>query len=213
MTGIDKIKETLFVSTNLTGKMEGMVAISSACSNNPNCEKLSQIEGSICSKCYARTGLSYRKNVRDRYEINGEILSSGIIPWDELPFINALVLRFETHGDLHNETHLQNFINIAKKNPQTKFSLWTKQYDIAYEYFKVNKAPKNFTLIISSLMINHEMDITKYKALGVKTKGFTVYDKGYAEENKININCGAKDCKSCLRCYTGTSTHIRELLK
>lgn len=65
--------ELLKVSNALTGKMEGMTAITSSMTNNVNCQKLAQCNGSICQHCYSKTAMSYRKNVRQCYEKNGKI--------------------------------------------------------------------------------------------------------------------------------------------
>ena len=147
--------DLLKVSNALTGKMEGMTAITSSMTNNVNCQRLAQCNGSICQHCYSKTAMSYRKNVQQCYEKNGKILSENIIPKNQLPFINSQYCRFESHGDLHNETHLENFINIAKKNPHCQFALWTKQYKIILDYFKTHKQPKNLNIVISSLMVNN----------------------------------------------------------
>ena len=47
---------------------------------------------------------------------------------------------------------------------------------------------------------------------------FTVYSASYALENNININCGAKHCLTCLKCYKGMNRnksviYINEILK
>lgn len=207
-------KQLLKVSTNLRGKMTGMTVVTSACTNNPHCEKLAKIEGSICSHCYARRSLSYMKGPREAYVKNGILLSSGIIPKEELPYINAEFCRLESHGDLINETHLENYVNLCKKNRHCKFSLWTKQIGIIESYFATHKAPKNLTIIFSSLMVNKQMDIQKYKDMGLKCKVFTVYDKPYLKEHKdVVINCGARSCITCQKCYTSKEEVINEIQK
>lgn len=205
--------ELLKVSDSLTGKMEGMTVITSSMTNNANCQKLAQCEGSICQHCYSKTAMSYRKNMQQCYERNGRILSESIIPKNQLPFINSLYCRFESHGDLHNEIHLENFINIAKKNPHCQFALWTKQYDIILHYFKTHKQPKNFNIVLSSLMLNIPIDTTPFEALGLKVKTFTVWDKETSKS--VNINCGKKNCIDCLICYKKNSkvTAVNETIK
>ena len=207
-------KQLLKVSTNLRGKMTGMTVITSACTNNPHCEKLAKIEGSICSHCYGMRGLSYMRGPREAYTKNGILLSSGIIPKEELPYVNAEFCRLESHGDLINETHLENYVNLCKKNRHAKFSLWTKQWHIVENYFTTHKAPKNLTIIFSSLMVNKQMDIQKYKDMGLKCKVFTVYDKKYLKEHKdVIINCGARSCLTCQKCYTSKEEVINEIQK
>lgn len=207
-------KQLLKVSTNLRGKMTGMTVITSACTNNPHCEKLAKIDGAICQHCYAQRSLSYMKGPREAYVKNGILLSSGIIPKEELPYVNAEFCRLESHGDLINETHLENYVNLCKKNRHCRFSLWTKQWHIVENYFATRKAPKNLTIIFSSLMVNKQMDIQKYKDMGLKCKVFTVYDKKYLKENKdVVINCGARSCITCQKCYTSKEEVINEIQK
>ena len=205
----------LSVTTRMTGKMIGMTAISSSMLNNPNCAILAKIKGTVCQKCYSKTALSYRQKANNCYTQNGEILSQSIIPKNQLPFINATFARLETHGDLINTTHLQNFINLCKKNPQCFFVLWSKQYQIILDYFKENKPPKNFRLVVSSLMLNKQINLKRFKELGLDCKVFTVYDKKCTKECNIKINCGGKNCIDCQLCYNKNSKtkEIKELLK
>lgn len=190
-------KDLLKVSTNLRGKMSGMTVITSSCKGNPHCEKLAQIKGSICEHCYAMRGLSYMRGPREAYTKNGELLSSDIIPTRELPFINATYCRLESHGDIINETHLENYMRICRHNPQTTFVLWTKMYELVYNYFKSHKAPKNFILVVSSLKVNQPMEemLARFKGLGLKrVKLFTVYDKPYlAEHSEVSMWTNIKE--------------------
>ena len=210
-------KDLLKVSTGLRGKMAGMTVITSACTTNPHCEKLAQIKGSICEHCYAMRGLSYMRGPREAYVKNGELLSAGIIPTRELPFINATYCRLESHGDIINETHLENYMRICRHNPQTTFVLWTKMYNLVYNYFKNHKAPKNFVLVISSLKVNQPMGemLTRFKELGLKrVKLFTVYDKPYLKEHpEVPIQCHGKNCLKCLCCYASKEEIINEIQK
>lgn len=205
--------ELIKVSTGLTGKMEGMTVITTAMTNNEHCQRLRTCDGSICQHCFSHNALSYRPNVRNCYERNGEILKSRIIPKEQLPFINAQYCRFESHGDLHNVTHLENYVNIAKKNPHCQFALWSKQYGILKEFFKDHKQPKNLNIIVSSILLNNVVDLKQFTDIGMRVKSFTVYDKEAAKD--VEINCGNKKCKDCLTCYrkNGKVTEIRELIK
>lgn len=206
--------DILKVSTGLRGKMGGMTVITTACVDNPHCAKLAKIEGSICKHCYAMRGLSYMKGPKESYIKNGKLLSSKIIPRKMLPYINANFCRLESHGDLLNEIHLENYVNLCKKNNHCKFSLWTKQLPIIESYFISHKAPKNLTIIFSSLMLNKQMSIQKYKDMGLKCKVFTVYSKDYLKKhNEIIINCGAKSCITCQKCYLSNEEIINEIQK
>lgn len=197
------------VSSGLTGKMQDMTVITTAMTQNDNCKRLSAIKGSICEHCYSRQALAYRHKVRTCYEKNGDILSGGLIPDNQLPYINSVICRLESHGDLINETHLQNYINLVQKNPHCMFALWTKQYAIILSYFKNHTQPDNLIVVVSSPIIGREIDLTPYKKLGMNVKSFTVYPKGTTD-----VNCGDKHCIDCRVCYIKDSTQaIKEVLK
>jgi hypothetical protein len=204
--------ELLFVGTRLSGKMLGMTAITSSCKENENCRKLSGIRGSICEKCYADKALTYRPDVANRYAINTRLLSS-IIADEDLPIIKSDFCRLETHGDLVNEAHLTNYVRLARKNPQTVFGLWSKRYQLVHDYFVLYRQPLNLRLILSSPMLNHELNPVRFVREGIPVKIFTVYDKDYILEKGVEINCGGRTCMSCLRCYQPGTESIREALK
>ena len=89
-----------------------------------------------------------------------------------------------------------------------------------YFFHKAAKAgyakPENFKLVLSSQYINVKADIPKEYAYLVDAV-FTVYTKEFAKLHNITINCGARACLSCLRCYkdfeTGKVKEVNELLK
>ena len=206
----------LSVSQGLTGKMTGMPALTSSMLCNEHCKKLSGIKGSVCEKCYTKKYLSCRPSVEKCYEDNTKLLSESIIPIKQLPFINAAMCRLETFGDIVNATHLQNYINLIKKNNHCVFSLFTKNYTVVFQYFKAHKQPKNLSLVISSLLLNEPFNITEIKELRLANlKIFTVYTKTYANKNGIIINCGKNRCIDCQRCYKKNKTPIfvSEILK
>lgn len=206
----------LSVSQGLTGKMAGMPAITSSMLCNDYCQKLHAIDGVVCQKCYALKYLESRPSVAKCYEENTKLLSSSIIPIKQLPFINAAMCRLETFGDIVNATHLQNHINLAKKNNHCKFCLFTKNYTVVFNYFKSHKQPKNLSIVISSLLLNEPFDLAFLKEINLtNVKIFTVYTKAYAKGNNVIINCGKNRCIDCQRCYKPNKTpiYISELLK
>ena len=96
------------------------------------------------------------------------------------------------------------------------FSLFTKNYTVVFDYFKIHKQPNNLSIVLSSLMLNTPFDIERYPEIGLKNlKIFTVYTKKYEKEHGVIINCGKSRCIDCRRCYTKNKTpvYIAELLK
>ena len=206
----------LSVSQGLTGKMAGMPAITSSMLCNEYCERLRAIPGTVCEKCYTLKYLTSRPSVDKCYRENTELLTKSVIPVHQLPFINAAMCRLESFGDIINATHLQNYINLVKKNNHCVFSLFTKNYTVVFGYFKTHKQPKNLSIVLSSLLLNTPFDVnclTETKLTNVKI--FTVYTKAYAKGNGIVINCGKNRCLDCRRCYIKNKTpiYVSELLK
>ena len=68
--------------------------------------------------------------------------------------LNAF-FRFSSHGELINNNHLINLINICLKNKHCIFTLWTKRTDIINKVFKEKIKPKNLILIFSNSKLNN----------------------------------------------------------
>lgn len=201
----------LHFTVNHTGKMAGMVSISTAVTTNARCAKNAQIPGSICQKCFAAKQMKIFPSMEKPMVENQRILTSEILPPEKLPIINHLYFRFESFGDLNNATQVINYFNICRKNPRVKFALWTKNPDyIAAAIRAGHEKPENLNIVLSSLFLNKERK-TRYNFVD---KVFTVYDPQHIEENNVNINCGARNCFSCGLCYEKNGvTSIREKLK
>lgn len=204
-----KSKRQLHITSKHTGKMEGMVSLSTSPGANSFCQKMSKSDNNvICEKCYAFRLCKIYPSLEKALARNSEILSSG--PLEEVPRVNVAYFRFNSFGELHNEVHLINLITIAMHNKKTTFVLWTKRKDL------VNKCkvsiPKNMIMIYSSSKINPRKSTKPPKNFD---KLFSVYSKDYVKEKNIDINCGGNKCFDCLKCYDKKSGHdiIREVLK
>lgn len=207
------------VTINHNGKMEGMQSLSTCCESNKYCQKrfneictfnYSQRE-MVCIKCYANRMMKMYKNLKNSTDRNLEYLSK-VLDVNDLPDINVRYFRFESFGDLDNENQFINYLNICRKNPRTKFAIWTKNPWIIQNVFDEGyKKPKNLNIVLSSLYIN-KVDEFKYDWVD---RVFTVYDKKYIEENDVDINCGGRKCLECLKCYKKSNKYyyINEQLK
>lgn len=201
--------------TEHSGKMTGINSIGTSCVNNPHCIKRRENQESVCSKCYADTYMKMRKTLKEHLEENANILTTRLLKGREIPVTNAQVFRFESFGDLYNVTHLANYVLICEQNPYTRFGLWTKNIWILNELFNEwhIKKPKNLSIIVSSPILNKQMSLDREQFWFVDHI-FTVFDKKHIKENKVEINCGAKDCFGCQQCYcTNTEFYINEQLK
>lgn len=182
-----------------SGKMQGIRSLNTSVVLNAICQARAKIAGSICSKCYAKSLVAFRKSLRKVLEKNTRVLTSIVIPVKYWPVINDRVFRFESFGDLNNSIQVINYFNFCLKNPETLFALWTKNPEfIAAAIADGHAKPENLIIIQSSKHIN-VVDEPRYDFIdGV----FTVYDAEYIEKHDIAINCGARHCLSCMRCYT-----------
>jgi hypothetical protein len=144
----------------------------------------------VCNKCYSCKMLNgIRKTCRKPWHENGEKLSSGIIPKNEVIETSSIYYRFNAHGELINMNHMINLMNIVKNNPKTKFALWTKRKSIVQKWLKENHKPDNVNFIYSNPVIQNNTE-------------------------NVNINCGARNCFDCAICYEKNSiVNVNELLK
>lgn len=194
-----------------SGKMEGMQSLSTSCLCNKYCKNRSSNSELVCSHCYAQRQMKMYKNLNACLERNTEILTGRILKEAEIPMINASFFRFESFGDLINATQVINYFHICKKNKHVHFALWTKNSWIIEEAIESGeKKPSNLQIVYSSPCLNNPVD-PGYEFVD---KIFTVFDKDYIKKNGIEINCGAKSCLLCNKCYRRSKEkYINEKLK
>lgn len=204
-------------TTKHTGKMTGMISLSTSCELNPRCLERSKIPENICERCFAFTQFKRYTNNRPKYESNTKTLTTKDVKAEDVPLLNAFMLRFESFGDLINEQQVKNYFTIAKGNKVTKCALWTKNPDIIAKAIKAGEEkPGNLVIVYSSPKLNEEVPLEKIqKKYPFVDKTFTVYSKEFLKDKPKNfINCGGKQCLQCGVCYkkTGNKT-IREKVK
>ena len=202
--------------TSHVGKMEGVNSIGTSCADNPHCIARRQNGESVCSKCYAATYMKMRKALKQRLSDNADVLTKRYLKENEIPVVNGNIFRFESFGDLYNAIHLENYVKICERNPYTNFGLWTKNTWILDEVFNDNgiKKPDNLSIIVSSPLLNKHMELDMEKFWFVDHV-FTVFDKKFIKDHDVEINCGAKSCLKCKRCYmkNGAEFYVNEQLK
>ena len=200
---------------NHQGKMIGMMSLSTSCTCNTYCKKRSENKETVCSYCYAQRQMKIYKNLEKCLIKNTEILTQKVLEDYELPIINALYFRLEAFGDLNNTTQVINYFNLCKKNPGVRFALWTKNLwliDSVINHDHINK-PRNLNIIYSSPFLN-ESNENIFVLYPFIDKVFTVYEKEFIKKNDIEINCGAKNCLTCAKCYKKNKLkYINEKLK
>lgn len=193
-----------------TGKMRGMYSISTSCKLNQRCARNAEVKGSICEKCYAQRMASMYKNMEAPLANNFKILTKEIVPMEKLPFINACYFRIESFGDLSTVIQARNYIRLIKKNPHVFFGWWTKNPDLLKKAIEIEGKPENVKIIRSSMFVNKPQK----PGYDFVDAVFTVYDEDTIKAKEININCGARSCLTCGKCYRkGGDVYINEKLK
>ncbi len=203
-------KETgIRFNMNMTKKMAGVNCLSTSNLVNPFCIARKKDPNSICSRCYADTTVKRYSALQRNMLNNTEILTERLFDVSEMPMINASIFRFEAFGDLLNDIQCVNYFRLCKANPLVRFALWTKNPGIVRQALKTESKPENLVILLSSAKIGERADASRF---GFVDKTFTVYRKTEMPAEKIN--CGARSCLACQRCYSkDTETDIREYLK
>lgn len=197
--------------TNHTGKMTGMISLSTSCTLNTFCPMRRKVEGSICQHCYACAMTQRYTALNKKLERNYHLLKENDFTVDDMPKLNALTCRLESFGDVDNIQQVKNYFTLCNANQDTTFTVWTKNPEIyknTMDTYGIEK-PKNLIIILSSIMVNRTAKVHH----DFIDKVFTVFDKATAKE--VNINCGAKSCATCQRCYRKTDgiEYINEIIK
>jgi len=206
-----KMVDNMFCK-NHTGKMETIFSISTLCDINPNCVARMMNGNLICAKCFSHRMGQRMPGLVNKLKRNTEILTTTIIDVDDIPVLMNDMLRGESFGDLNNEIQVVNYFNIFAKNAHARCALWTKNPWIiasAMEKYSIKK-PDNLVIVYSTPELNGEPNTEIFAKYPFVDKIFTVYDKTHAKE----INCGARSCRTCGRCYSkDTERIINEMLK
>ena len=199
------------VSDKMSGKMTGIPSVSTSCLANPICLKRMLDGDSICAHCFANTTLSRYTDCGKAMLNNTYLLTESILPLDMLPLFKSDIARIESFGDVQNVTQSINYSNMCLINPNTTFAWWSKNIPIIAKAFDIiGGKPDNVILIESSPKVNVKLEPSSHYV----DKVFTVYSKEYIIANDIDINCGARCCNTCRRCYRkDTEADVREQLK
>lgn len=209
-------------TTKHTGKMAGVVSVSTDINSNKFCQARRNIKGSICEHCFAAAMVDDKngryRSVNKCFKINTEILTSRVLAADEIPVIDPRyfpLVRLESIADLQNVIQFLNYAKMAEMNPGCLFALYTKNRGIVAKGLKLVNKPANMQIVFSSLFMNKESDAAGYDFID---KVFTVYDENTIKNQGIEINCGARSCFKCRRCYMPNPDgvkiqQIREKLK
>ena len=205
--------------SELSGKLKGFWAVSTSVLKNARCQARARVHGCICRDCYAAAGASRYDGLALVLDINYQILNRWRISeaaWAtlEIPSLNGKA-RIESHGDVATVCAAVNDLRIIKSHPWLTFGVWTKNIDLYRAAFKEEGGkPENMVFLVSSPMENEVLDVPEDMKQFVDHV-FTVYTPEYVAAHNIEINCGGRKCRECLRCYDrgNRDYYIAELKK
>lgn len=199
-----------------SGKMSGMVSMSTACKANKFCKARMGLENYICFYCFAEEQLNnYGIDMLKPFLYNIWLLNRFQLSADILPLLNNRLFRLESFGDVLTIGHELNYIRFMNKNPKTVIAQWTKNHNIVSRALEIVGKPQNMIFIYSNPIIDRIMKLADIiKRFPMVDKVFNVVSEKYAQENNIKFTCGARHCLTCENCYTfGGFTEIIEKLR
>ena len=188
--------------SKMTGKLDGFKAVSTNTVTNSFCQKMNTSGDTICRICYSHGMLkSYRKNMQASLQRNSDLLSSRLLEQSELPTLLDAFLRINAHGELINQTHLENIFLIAEHNPHCNVAIWTKRKDIVAKVLAKRDKPANIILVWSNPKID--------KVVYTPPKHFDrVFNNVTHDHKEAEQNCTGQQCKNCLLCYKFDTTKV-----
>ena len=172
-----------------SGKLKDIRSINTSTLGNEYCSKMRTTD-SVCKRCYAARYEKLRPNITTAFERNN-FMSKRLLTEQEVPRTNDNIFRFHSYGELINSMHFRNYLTIARENPWTTFTLWTKRDNIVNKVLKEEEKPSNLILVYSSTVLDNTAPLPKRF-----DKVFSVFTK-----TGTGINCHGA-CNTCRLCYT-----------
>jgi hypothetical protein len=160
--------------------------------------KLRNVSGSVCEGCYAMKGFYIMDNVRPALEKRFVgVMESKHNPE---PWINAMVhlitrqeyFRWHDSGDLQGAWHLANIAEVAKRTPNVKHWIPTREYRMVKDYLADGGTiPENLVVRISAHMVNAAAP----NIAGLPTSTVVTNESATCPARFQDNACG--DCRRC----------------
>jgi hypothetical protein len=162
--------------------------------------KLRNAENTVCSKCYALKGRYAFPNVKNALLRRFNGIKKKL-------WVDAMVVAISSHeasgffrwhdsGDIQSVAHLKKICEIAKRLPNVKFWLPTREYSFVSKYVKqYGPIPDNLTIRLSALLVNGQPPVSIAKRLNCVTSG--VSDTGFTCPSSTQGN----KCLTCRACW------------
>ena len=169
--------------------------------------RMAQIEGSICSKCYAGAGnyKLYQNNVEpaqharlvslsDPYWISGMVAHIG----------TDTLFRWHDSGDLQSVDHLRQITLVALATPHCKHWLPTREYSMVKQYIdQYGAIPSNLIIRLSAMYpdVPVKVPASMVGVQGISTSN--VHTKGSAPSGQRCVAPDQKgECRDCQACWS-----------
>jgi hypothetical protein len=173
--------------------------------------KLREIEGSVCSKCYAIRLAKMRPSVREGYAANEQAVRSAaeLDGTERRTFIEGmadqirraalktgeLYHRWFDAGDLASLAVLRLIADIARATPEIAHWLPTREVSVVRDFMRGDVMPANLTVRISHTMVDQKV---RTMANGLPTSSVhkaTTPDGHICPASTQGNNCG--ECRAC----------------
>jgi len=176
-----------------------------------SCKKgsaLVKIKGSVCEDCYALKGFYNFKKGKEARDIR---LANIYNPkWVEAMVVlvkDQAFFRWHDSGDLQSLMHLNNIMEVARRTPDTKHWIPTREYHMIADFVKSGlEIPSNMYVRLSAIMVDGNLPTKLANTLNnyPNTKGF-IGVSGVSKDKQI-ANCPAYNnggkCGDCRICWT-----------
>jgi len=168
--------------------------------------KMAQIEGSICSACYANKGFyrAYESTIKPSQFARLDSLSNPHWVDGMVNLIgNDAFFRWHDSGDLQGVEHLEKIARVAQLTPQTRHWLPTREYGMIKTYIAKHGAlPENLIVRLSAMYPDKPVKVP-ISLQGVANVAVSNVHTGQPMGTACNAPNQNGACNDCRLCWTG----------
>lgn len=168
--------------------------------------KMAQIEGSICSACYANKGFyrAYESTIKPSQFARLDSLSNPHWVDGMVNLIgNDSFFRWHDSGDLQGVAHLELIARVAQLTPNTRHWLPTREYGMVKQYIAKHGAlPENLIVRLSAMYPDKPVIVPK-SLQGAKNVAVSNVHTGQPMGTACNAPNQNGACNDCRLCWTG----------
>lgn len=163
--------------------------------------KLRKKKGTVCSNCYALKGRYLFPNVKNALYRRLDTIRSKDWVDNMVTALNSPdYFRWHDSGDIQDAAHLDNIVEVAKRTPDTKHWLPTREYDVIRNYKR--PIPDNLIIRVSAPSVD-----------GPVPHGFKHTSTVHARTIPTNSHvCPApqqgNECGDCRACWDGSVKNV-----